>query len=148
MVKQQVTAPKWPSIIGPRLEPWTWDQAKRFLEGQNWAAPKMAFADARQEYYSIGIGTQKQSNRLADRYSTWSAVSAVQYLSQHTKDTKELKEYLSIGQKPRFYYQPRRPKVKEDVYTDKPLGIMVELKKNLTAIMRIIRTNETKGTDT
>ena len=45
-------------------------------------------------------------------------------------------------------YQPRRPKVKEDVYTDKPLGIMVELKKNLTAIMRVIRTNESRGHNT
>ena len=53
MVKQQITAPKWPSVVGPLLEPWSWEQAQQFLEGQNWTAPKMAFADARQEYYAI-----------------------------------------------------------------------------------------------
>ena len=137
MVKTQVTAPEWPVLIGPLLEPWTWEQSQRFLADQQWKAPKMAFSDARQEYYSIGIGTQQASVRLADSYSTWSATSAVQYLSQHTKDVKELKSYLSLGQQGKFDYQPRRPKVKENVYTDKHLGIVVELKKNMTSIVRL-----------
>ena len=105
----------------------------------------MPFADARQEYYSIGIGTQNQSIRLADRYSTWSAIAAVQHLSQHTKDPKELKDYLSVGQKAHFYYQPRRRKDKEDIYIVKALGTMVEIKKKMTALIRAIKLNEIKG---
>ena len=104
----------------------------------------MAFADARQEYYTIGIGTQQQATRLADKYSTWSATSAVQYLSQHTEDAKELKSYLSIGQQGRFYYRPRRPKAREDIYTDNVLGIAVELKKNMTAIIRLHKIRASK----
>ena len=110
MVKEQVTAPKWSEIIGPVLEPWTWEQSQKFLEDQGWKTPHEPFTDARQEYYEIAIGTQTQSTRLADRYSACSATAAVQHLSQHTKDPNELKSYLSIGQTAHFYYRPRRPK--------------------------------------
>ena len=34
---------------------------------------------------------------------------------------------------------PRRPKVKEEVYTDRPLGVMVELKKTMLTIARLTR---------
>ena len=61
----------------------------------------------------------------------------MQHLSQHTKDPKELKSYLTIGQKAQFYYRPRRPKEKESIYTDKVLGIAVELKKTMTAMIRL-----------
>ena len=71
MVKEQVQAPTWPTIIGPLLEPWSWGRAEQFLEEQGWKAPYHRFSDARQEHYSLSIGTKDQSIRFADRYSVW-----------------------------------------------------------------------------
>ena len=50
--------------------------------------------------------------QLSDVYSLWSATNIVQMVSAHTKDPKELKGFLKLGQKAHFNYMPRRPNVR------------------------------------
>ena len=49
MVREEVVAPKWLQVLGPLLEPYTWEQATKFLEDNGWKAPYQRYGVARQE---------------------------------------------------------------------------------------------------
>ena len=71
---------------------------------------------------------------MSDVYSLWSATTTVQLLSAYTRDKQEIRKYLSLGQKARFWYAPRSKKEKEDSYIDSDLGVLVEIHKQFVAM--------------
>ena len=83
MVKEQVLAPKWLAIIGPQLDPWSWDQATNVLEEQGWKAPYQRYCDARQEYYALSIGTKLKIRELGSLIGTVCGRPRPQYSTYH-----------------------------------------------------------------
>ena len=71
---------------------------------------------------------------MSDVYSLWSATNTVHMLSAHTRDKQEIKKYISLGQKARYWYAPREKKEKEDSYVDSDSGILIELHKQFVSM--------------
>ena len=94
------------------------------------------FQDEMQEYYVKNLGWQTAGMQMADAYNIWSATNTVQMMSEHTRDVSEIKKYLSLGQKARFWYGHRPKNDKEAAYRDAHLGIMIELHKQFTMLHR------------
>ena len=84
-----------------------------------------------QEYYVKNLGWQTAGMQMADVYNIWSATNTVQMISEHTRDISEIKKYLSLGQKARFWYGHRPKNDKEAAYRDAHLGVMIELHKTV-----------------
>ena len=82
-----------------------------------------------QEQHAQKIGLHTPGMQMSDVYSLWSATNTVQMMSAHTKDPKEIKKYLSLGQKARFWYGPRVKREKEDAYADSDIGVIIKLHK-------------------
>ena len=95
-----------------------------------------------QEQYAQKIGVHTPGMQISDVYSLWSATNTVQRLSGHTRDKQEVKKYLSLGQKARYWYAPRGKKENEDSYGDADLGIMIEQHKQFIS-MHKWKTKET-----
>ena len=87
-----------------------------------------------QEQYAQNMGIHTPGMQMSDVYSTWSATTTVQLLSVHARDKQEIKKYLSMGQKARFWYAPRPKKGKEDSYVDSDLGVLIKLHKQFVAM--------------
>ena len=81
---------------------------------------------------------------MSDIYSVWSATNTVQMMSEHTRDPKEMKRYLGLGQKARFWYGHRPKNDKEEACRDADLGILIELHKQFTS-MHKWKTKEAPG---
>ena len=131
---QQVVAPKWPQG-DPVHEQLSWEQSLNFLrEDLEWKIHPERYQDQLQEQYAHHLGIRIPGNQMADAYSIWSATTAIQLLSVHTRDTKEYRKYLGDGHKARFWYAPRPKKEKEETYVDSDLGVLTELHKQFVAM--------------
>ena len=80
-----------------------------------------------QEYYAQKLGWHTVGMQMSDVYTVWSATNTVQMMSEHIRDTTEMKKYLGLGQNARFWYGHRPKHDKEDAYRDANLGILIEL---------------------
>ena len=76
--------------------------------------------------------------QMSDVYSLWSGTNTVQMMSVHTKDTKEMAKYQSLGQKARFMYGHRPKHDKEDTYGDTEFRVLIELHKQFTSMHRCV----------
>ena len=103
-------------------------------EELNWKLHPTRYQDKMQEQYAQNMGVHTPGMQMSDVYSTWSATTTVQLLSAHTRDKQEIKKYLSMGQKARFWYAPRTKKEKQDSYVDSDLGVLIELHKQFVAM--------------
>ena len=133
---QQVVSPKWPQG-DPVHERVTWEEAQRILfDDIRWKSHPYRLQDGMQEYYIKNLGLQTASMQMADVYSVWSATNTVQMISEHTRDISEMRKYLSLGQKARYWYGHRPKNDKESAYRDAHLGVMIELHKQFTMLHR------------
>ena len=103
-------------------------------EDLQWKVHPKRYQDKLQEQYAQKIGVHTLGMQMSDVYSLWSATTTVQMLSAYTRDKQEIKKYLSLGQKARYWYAPRDKKEKEDSYIDSDLGILIELHKQFVAM--------------
>ena len=108
-------------------------------EELNWKVHPKRYQDKMQEQYAQNMGVHTPGMQMSDVYSTWSATTTVQLLSAHTRDVQEMKKYLSMGQKARFWYAPRTKKEKEDSYIDSDLGVLNELHEQVVAMHKWMR---------
>ena len=136
---QQVVAPKWPQG-DPVHEMLSWEQSQEILRDDlKWRVHPKRYQDKMQEQYAQTMGIHTPSMQMSDVYSLWSAITTIQLLSAHTRDTKVYQKYLGVGQKARFWYAPRPKKEKEDTYVDSDLGVLTELHKQYVAMHKWMR---------
>ena len=79
-------------------------------EDLKWQVHPKRYQDKMHEQYAQSMGVHTPGMQMSDVYSTWSATTTVQLLSAHTRDKQEIKKYLGVGQKARFWYAPRPKK--------------------------------------
>ena len=107
---QQVIAPKWPQC-DPVHEPLSWDESLNLLRDDlKWKVHPKRYQDKMQEQDAQMIGVHTPGMQMSDVYSLWSATNTIQMLSAHTRDKQEIKKYLSLGQKARYWYAPKGEK--------------------------------------
>ena len=101
---------------------------------KKWKVHPNRYEDKVQEHYAQQLGLHTAGMQLADVYRIWSAANTMQMMSEHTRDPKEIKKYLGMGQKARFWYRHRPKNDKEEAYKDADLGVMIELHKQFTSM--------------
>ena len=142
---QQVTAPKWPQC-DPVHEPLSWEESLNMLrEDLRGKVHPKRYQDKMQEQYAQKIGVHTPGMQMSDVYSLWSATTTVQMLSAYTRDKQEIKKYLSLGQKARYWYAPREKKEKEDSHVDSDLGILIELHKQFVSMHKWEKRHTRRG---
>ena len=88
-----ITTKKLPEGIAtfPKI---SWEQSKAELQELGWTLPRYSTMNPMQAYYLDKLGASEQAAELGDQYCEWSATLALENISQHHQEDKEIKKYL------------------------------------------------------